>query len=219
MSLRIRAALLPPMVLVAVFGWVMLPRLDVQSQPDQLAAGLPSVSDAQHVEEVVGSSGAVDIMLRGANVRSVEALSWMRQAQDNIVRLYGSSLRPAVSLPDLLSFLGPNPTPEQFEAGLAGLPRYLVAAVLNNDNTRAVISLGISLQDLHDQQDLLAGALTALPPTPPGMTVDIVGLPVAAARGYELVSDGRYLVNVVGILAAGLVLLVGLSRRTDAVRR
>jgi predicted RND superfamily exporter protein len=46
----------------------------------------------------------------------------------------------------------------------------------------------------------------------------VVGLPVAAARGFELVSQGRYLTNIAGIVAAGLVLLVGLRRRSVAGR-
>jgi predicted RND superfamily exporter protein len=57
-----------------------------------------------------------------------------------------------------------------------------------------------------------------LPPRPPGITADVVGLPVAAARGYELVSKDRYLPNLLGILGAALVLLVGLRRRADALR-
>jgi predicted RND superfamily exporter protein len=39
---------------------------------------------------------------------------------------------------------------------------------------------------------------------------------VAAARGFDLVSQGRYLTNLAGIVAAGLVLLVGLSWRRVA---
>jgi hypothetical protein len=213
-----RTLILGALALVATLGWLVLPRLDVLAQPEQLAAGLPAVTDAQRAEQVVGTSGEVDVLLRGAHLRSPEALNWMRQAEDTIVRRYGSTVRIAVSLPDLLGFLGPNPSPEQFEAGLQLLPHYLVAAVLNDDGSRAEISLGISLQDLRDQQQLLTGLRSALPPTPPGMSAEVVGLPMAAARGYQLVSENRYLSNIVGILAAGLVLLVGLSRRTDALR-
>jgi hypothetical protein len=218
MAPRKRALVLGTLAVVAALGWALLPRLEVQAQPDQLAAGLPTVADAQHAEQIVGSSGEVDLLLKGPNVRSVEALSWMRTAQDNIVRRYGSSLRPAVSLPDLLGFLGPNPTPEQLEAGLGMLPHYLVSAVLSSDGNRALVSLGISLQDLRDQQNLLSGLRAALPPLPPGMSAEVVGLPVAAARGYDLVSSDRYLANVVGIVAAGLVLMLGLPRRSDALR-
>jgi hypothetical protein len=48
------------------------------------------------------------------------------------------------------------------------------------------------------------------------MSADLVGLPVAAARGFDLVSQGRYLTNLAGIVAAGLVLLIGLSWRRVA---
>jgi hypothetical protein len=215
---RIRALVLVVVALVAALGWVMLPRLEVRAQPDELAAGLPSVVDAKHAEDVIGSSGEVDVLLRGPNVRSVESLDWMRRAEDAVVLQYGGSLRPAVTLPDLVAFLGPNPTPEQLNAGLDLLPHYLVAAVLSDDGHRAVISLGISLQDLREQRDLLAGMRAALPPPPPEMTAEVVGLPAAAARGYELVSEHRYLANVVGIAAAGLVLFIGLGQRSDALR-
>lgn len=215
---RTRVATAAVLAAVAALGWVMLPRLEVRAQPDELAAGLPSVADARHAEDVIGSSGAVQVLLRGENVRDVAALDWMRRAEEGIVRQYGGALRPAVSLPDLLAFLGPNPTPEEFRAGVGLLPHYLVSAVLSDDGRSAVLSLGISLQDLREQRDLLGGLRAALPPPPPGMTSEVVGLPSAAARGYELVSEHRYLANLVGIAAAGLVLFLGLARRSDAAR-
>ncbi|WP_445187816.1 RND transporter [Pseudonocardia sp. Cha107L01] len=205
-------------VLTAVLGWVVLPRIDIEARPDMLAAGLSSVTDARHVEDVLGSSGEVEVLLSGPSVRTPEALAWMRTAEDTAVLRHGSQVRPVVSLPDLLRFLGPTPTQPQFDAALGLLPHYLVAAVLNDEGTRSVISLGLSLQDLAAQRVLLDDLRAALPPPPPGMTVQLVGLPVAAARGFELVSQGRYLTNLVGILAAGLVLLAGLWRRPDGVR-
>ncbi|MGH3951593.1 MAG: RND transporter, partial [Pseudonocardiaceae bacterium] len=57
-----------------------------------------------------------------------------------------------------------------------------------------------------------------LPPPPPGLTAEVVGLPVAAARGFALVDADRYLPNLAGIAAAATVLLVGLRRRADAGR-
>jgi hypothetical protein len=216
--MKIRLAVLGGAVLVSAAGWVLLPHVPVEAQPDKLAAGLPAVTEAQHTEDVLGSSGEVEVLLRGNDLRTPQALAWLRQAQNAIALAHGGQLRPIVSLPDLVRFLGDSPTPQQLKAALELLPHYLVAAVLSDDGKQSVISLGMSLQDLDQQRGLLHDLQASLPPPPPGMTVDVVGLPVAAARGFDLVSRGRYLTNLVGILAAGLVLLVGLRRRDVAGR-
>jgi hypothetical protein len=215
---RNRVAVLCAALVVAAIGWVVLPEINVEARPDKLAAGLPSVVDAQHAEDVLGSSGEVEVLLRGANVRTPEALAWMRQAEDTIVLGHGGQLRPIVSLPDLLRFLGSTPTPDQLESALNLLPHYLIASVLSDDGKQSVISLGLSLQDLGQQRALLNDMRASLPPPPPGMTVDVVGLPVAASRGLDLVSEGRYLTNLAGIAAAGLVLLIGIRQRSVAGR-
>jgi hypothetical protein len=218
LSLRFRAAVLLACAAVSAAGWVALPHLRVQARPDQLAAGLPAVREALHAEQVLGSSGEVRVLVRGPNVLSPEALAWMRQAEEAVVVHYGSSAKPIVSPASLLAFLGPEPTAQEIDAGRQALPTYLVNSVVRPDFSQAALSFGLELQDLDDQVRLLNGIRTALPPVPPGYTADVVGLPVAAARGYELVSNDRYLPNVLGILAAALVLGIGLARRTDALR-
>jgi predicted RND superfamily exporter protein len=57
----------------------------------------------------------------------------------------------------------------------------------------------------------------SLPTPPPGYSMELTGLPIAAHRGYELVSSSRYIANLVGILAAVLVLVALLRRRRDAL--
>jgi hypothetical protein len=202
--------------LVAALGWIALPHIKIDAQPEKLAAGLPAVTDVQHAENVIGSSGEVDIVLSGKDVANPQALAWMRAAQEAVLAPYGDKLRPIVSMSSLLAFLGDNPTKDQMDAALALLPHYLLTSVLSNDHTQAQMSLGLSLQDLGQQSALLASVRRVLPPPPPGMSADLVGLPVAAARGFDLVSQGRYLTNLAGIVAAGLVLLIGLSWRRVA---
>jgi uncharacterized protein len=213
-----RVALAVVAVAVAAGGWVALPGLTVEASPDRLAEGLPSVVDARHAEDVLGSSGEVELTLIGKDVATPEALAWMSRAENDIELNHADQLRPIVSLPDLLRFLGPNPTAEQVSAGLDLLPHYLTAAVLNDDHTRSIISLGVSFQDLAQQRTLLDSVRSSLPPPPAGTSVQVVGLPVAAARGLELVSQGRYLTNLAGILAAGLALLIGLRSPRTAGR-
>jgi hypothetical protein len=213
-----RLAALGVLTLVAAVGWVLLPHVDVTARPDQLAAGLPAISDAVHAEDVLGSSGETQILLRGPNMASPEALQWMRQTEDATVLQFGDRLRPIVSLPDQLRFLGPNPSAAEIGSALELVPGYLSSSVLRSDGREAVMSFGLRLQDIGDQQVLLDSLRASLPPTPPGTTAEVTGLPVAAVRAYALIKQDLYLANAAGIVAAGLVLLIGLRRRGDALR-
>ena len=203
---------------IAGAGWLGLPHLAIEAQPDHLASRLTEVIDAQHVEGVLGSSGEIDVVLRGPNTVSPEALAWLRDAEARALSANSDQLRPIVSLPALLAFLGPAPTAEQITSALTTLPDYLVHVALHSNYEAAVISLGIKLQELSTQQQLIDAIKRSLPPPPPGYTAEVSGLPVAAARGYELVSQERYLSSALGILLAGLVLLIGLRERGDALR-
>lgn len=204
--------------LVAAGGWIGLADVDVEAQPDRLAEGLPAMDDARHAERVLGASGEVRILLRGKNVLSPEALGWMRQAQDDLVTQHGDQLQPILTPPSLLEFLGPNPSEKQLKAGLGWMPDYLTRAVIRSDHERASMSFQIRMQDLAAQEDLIDQVRGDLPSLPDGLESEVVGLPVAASKGYELVSSDRYIANGVGLGAAGMVLLIGLARRVDALR-
>jgi predicted RND superfamily exporter protein len=214
---RRRWVVLGCLAAVAAVGWAVLPRLDIQANPQDMARGLPELRSAQYVEQVLGSSGELSIVLRGSDVRSPEALRWLRQAEDTEISRYGDQIRPILTAPDLMDFLGTSPTPEQVTAGLQLLPPYLTSAVFSPDGQQAIMTFGLRLQDLGAQDELLAHVRSALPPPPAGYRVDDVGLPVAAVRAYELVSNERYLANAVGIAAAGVVLLIVLRRRRDVL--
>ncbi|HSV40024.1 MAG TPA: RND transporter [Nocardioidaceae bacterium] len=203
---------------IAALGWFALPSLDIESQPDKLAAGVPAIEDARYAEDVIGSAGEVQILVRGDKVVTAESLSWMNEVQAVMARRFGDMLHPIASPPTLLAFLGENPTPLQIEAGLAQLPSYLRGAVIRSDGRQAVLSFGIELGDVDAQRELLADVRAAIPPTPEGITADLAGLPVVTARSYELVSESRYVDALAGIAAAGFVLLVGLRRKGDALR-
>lgn len=215
---RRRRLLVTCAVVLAACGWFVLPKLGVESNPDRLAEGMPSVSEARHAEDVLGSSGEVQVLLDGNDMLTPQALRWMRKAEDAIVAAHGRDLRPVVTMPDLLAFLGERPTPQQIHAAVRLLPPYLTGAVLRHDGRAAVLSFGMKLDDLDRQQRLFADLRTTLPPPPAGYTVRVTGLPVAVAQGYELVSADRYLSNGLGIAAAGAVLCLGLRRRLDGVR-
>ncbi|WP_082620982.1 MULTISPECIES: RND transporter [unclassified Nocardioides] len=203
---------------IGLVGWLALPHLDIAAQPEQLAQGVPELDDATYAEGVLGSAGEVQVFVRGDDVLTPANLAWMNRAQEITLRRFGDRLHPVASPPSLLAFLGENPTVSQIQAGLDQMPHYLRSSVIRDDRRQAVLSFGIELDDVGEQQQLLRDLREALPPPPDGTTVDLAGLPVVTGRSYELVSQDRYLASLAGIGAAGLVLLIGLRRRADALR-
>ncbi|MPY99131.1 MAG: RND transporter [Actinophytocola sp.] len=217
-SRRVRFAAAGAAVLVAVSGWAMLPSLPLKADFQGFAADLPVLDDARHVERVMGSSGEIAISLSGEDTVTKETLNWMRSAQDAVVAAHGDQVHPVLSPPTLLRFLGGDPTADQLEAALRLVPRYLTTSVIRNDQGMSLLSFGVELNDAESLARLRDDIHRILPPPPEGTEVRITGLPMVAVSGYEAVSASRYLVAGLGILAAVLVLALGLRRRGDALR-
>jgi predicted RND superfamily exporter protein len=216
-SRRVRLAAAAGVGLLALAGWLVLPQLSLRADLQGFAGGLPVLEDAQHVEDVLGSSGEFTIALSGGGTATPEAMRWMTAAQQAVIRAEGDKLRPVVSPPTLLGFLGTDPTAEQVAAALRLLPPYLTGSVINADRSLAVLTFGTRLSDAEQLRDLRDAVLAALPPPPSGMHVELTGLPMLAVSAYEDVSAERSLANLLGIAAAGVVLAAGLRRRSDAL--
>jgi predicted RND superfamily exporter protein len=205
-------------VFIAGAGWALLPDLGLQTDVERFAAGLPALDDARHVEQVIGSSGELDVTLTGVDVTSKEAVDWMNRAEATVVTRFGDQARRVISVPMLLTFLGDNATPDQIQAALRILPEYLTGAVISWDRGTSLLVYGVRVEDLSALGALRDQLAQALPPPPPGYQVKLAGLPIVAVRGQELVSADRVAANLLGVLAAGLVLAIGLRRRWDALR-
>ena len=202
--------------LIAAVGWALLPQLRLDADFQTLAQNLPAYDDARHVQDVMGSSGEVAVALTGSDVVTRETLAWMRRAEAAIVTNHGDEVRPIVSLPTLLRFLGSEPTDEQLAASLRLLPSYLTSSVVRSDHRMAVLSYGVDLDDAKRLRSLRDGIQDDLPPAPDGIEVELVGLPFVAVSAYESLAGDRYLNAGLGIVAAGLALLILLRRRRDA---
>lgn len=205
-------------VMIAGVGWTMLPTLPLQTDVQGFAAGLPALDDAQHVEDLIGSSGEVDISLAGKNVLAPEAVAWMDQVETLVITQHGDRMRRVISLPMLLSFLGDQPSGDQVEAAMRLLPPYLTDAAVDRTRETGILSFGVKLDDLAATQALRDDLRRELPPAPEGFTATVTGLPIVAVRGQELVSRDRLRSNLLGVFAASLVLALGLGRRSDALR-
>lgn len=209
-------AMLAGLIALSALGWVALSSFSVQADPESLARGLPALKTAGYAQGVIGYSGEVDVVFSGPTVMGTAGLAWQREAEAALVDRYGTDVRSVLTVPDLLAFLGTSPTAAQITAATNLLPAYLTSAVVLPGNHEAVLVFGAKLAGLAPK--VLAGITSALPPPPSGYHARVVGLPVAAARGYRLISSGRYLENLAGIAAAGIVLAVGLRRKADAAR-
>jgi predicted RND superfamily exporter protein len=215
---RTRAAVGVAAGLVALAGWALLPKLPLDADFQSLAQNLPAYDDARHVQEVMGSSGEVAIALSGPDVVTSQTLAWMRKAEAAVIVDHGDDLKPILSPPMLLRFLGPEPSDKQLAASLRLLPSYLSSSVIRNDERMAVMSFGVDLDDAQRLQALRDAVRDDLPPPPKGVHVELVGLPLVAVSAYESLAGNRYLNAGLGIVAAGLVLLLVLRRRQDALR-
>ena len=214
------------MLALALAGWALLATMPLQTNIQDLARGLPALADANHVQDVIGTNGELNVVLRSdddpntppADVRSPQAWQWMQAAGQRIVVAHGDAMSPVLSPPGLLDFLGANPTADQIQAGLRLMPGSLTSSVVRGDGQVANMSYGVSLDDLGELASVTGQVRAELPPPPPGMTAELTGLPTVAVRGYQVVSSDRYLASVAGVVAAGLVLALGLRRRVDAAR-
>lgn len=206
------------LVVTAGLGWIALSGLAVEAQPDELAAGLPELDDARYAEDLLGSAGEVSLVIKADDVTSPEVLAWSQQAQTRIVTELGDRVHPVLSVADLLRFLGAEPTAEQIKAAVAVMPRYLSSAVLRSDRAEGVVVLAVEFDDVAGLSDLLDDLDEAVGTPPDGVEVDTVGLPASAARGLELVGDGRLWINLAGIGLAGAAIWIGLRFRDDAMR-
>jgi predicted RND superfamily exporter protein len=143
-----------------------------------------------------------------------------------------AQLCPAFSLPDLFGALpgqsaaaGSTPssgaassaatdsaaklTRARVRALLAAIPPYFSQDVITPDRRVATLAFGIRLMSLSAQQRVIEQMRAALHP-PPGVSAQLVGLPVLAAAANAQVSSvwWRMLTLLGGLLAVALVLLI-----------
>lgn len=204
-------------VLVAAIGWAGLGSLQLNSDPQRLAAGLPALQQGVAAESVLGAGGELDIYVRAPDVLSPAMFTWFTQAQERLVLAHGDQLRPVVSPVSLLSWLGTTPSPDQVGAATSVLPTYLTSASIRVDRTAAIMAFGVPLGSFGSQAELIRSITANLPPLPAGATLSVTGLPAVGARTYDLLSGDRFLPNLGGIALFGAVLLAFGRNRRSAV--
>ena len=96
-----------PAVIVALVGWLLLPRVPVQTQVDQLlASSLPQLQDVNTVRDQTGYGNEIDIYLQGQVAGPYNQpgtpgnVTWQCQISEGIRTLHADQVALATSIAD-----------------------------------------------------------------------------------------------------------------------
>ena len=207
---------------LAVIGWGVGTQTEVVSDVRELVPGdLPALEGVDELQDVTGVSGEVDVIVRGEDVTSVEAMTWMRDFKQRVLeehgfagefpdcRAEGTELCPGPALPDLIRS-DVEPSQGRIDAVLSVVPEYFLQAILSRpegEEEIASISFLIPVMPLDEQKALIDEIRAALDP-PEGLSAEVVGLPVLAADANSELSGSRYWLTLVSLAAVAAVLLL-----------
>jgi len=227
---------------LAALGWGLDTQTRVETNLERLVPqNLASLRGLHALERASGVGGEVDLMVAGNDLATPAAIEWMSAYQAAILKRFGytrtrgcgrATLCPAFSLPTLFqgggatgisSTAGGGSAPATLSAAgvqslLGAIPPYFSQEVLTPDRRAATLAFGIRLMPLAEQQRVIEAMRAALHP-PPGISAQLVGLPVLAAQSGAIVASPwrRVLTLLAALAAAALVLLLafrGDLRRT-----
>jgi predicted RND superfamily exporter protein len=216
---------------LAALGWGLDTQTNVDTNLEKLVPqNLSSLRNLDALERASGVGGAIDLMVSGTNIATPATIEWMTSYQNAVLERYGYTatrgcgkalLCPAFSLPTLFQGGGltgdaaasgtaqPKLTKAGVSALLGTIPAYFSQNVITPNRRVATLAFGIRLMSLTEQQHVIEAMRARLHP-PPGVSAQLVGLPVLAAQSGALVASPwrRVLTLLAGIAAAALVLLI-----------
>jgi hypothetical protein len=211
-------------LLLAILGWAAGTQVSTISDIRELAPqSLREVRDLNEVQDTTGVSGELDVSVRAPDFTDPATIRWMAGFKKRVLEANGFSgpnpscqeadLCPGPALSDFLGG-GEGMSREQIRATLAQLPDYDLRQVAPVDpetgeiGDTALIAFGIRAQSLEDQQALIERVRDEIGDPPPGVEVELAGLPVIAAESASDLSGSRYWLTLAGLAAVALVLLL-----------
>jgi len=222
---------------LAMVGWVLGTQIETQTDIRKLAPqNVDAVRELNELQDATGVSGELDVRVSAPDLTDPATIRWMAAFKRRALRAGGFSganpscqeaeVCPGPALSDFVTGGGLTANAEGplthkgIRAALKQIPAYDLRQVATVDPKTglpagtALMGFGIRAQSLDSQQALIdrIGAAVGEPGTkggpPPGTKVELAGLPVIAATAASDLSDSRYLLSAVGLLAVALVLLL-----------
>ena len=211
---------------LAALGWGLDTQTRVETDITKLVPqNLSSLQSLNALEKTTGVGGEIELTVSGRNLVKPATIEWMSSYESAVLGHAGYSstggcakamLCPAFSLPDLFQTqtTGTGPGRGKLNAGevnglLAAIPTYFSQDVITPDRRTATLTFGIRLMGLDQQQRLIEAMRSRLHP-PAGVSAQLVGLSVLAAKsGAEVASPWRRIETLLaGLVAVALVLLL-----------
>jgi predicted RND superfamily exporter protein len=190
---------------------------------------LSSLQNLNALERASGVGGEIDLMVRAKDLAKPATIEWMSSYEQSVLKRFGYSstrgcgrarLCPAFSLTDLFQNQAtaapgataskpPKLTRADVDGLLSAIPPYFSQDVITANRSVATLAFGIRLMGLDQQEQLINAMRSGLHP-PPGVSAQLVGLPVLAAKsGAQVASPWRRIETLIaGLAAVALVLLV-----------
>ncbi len=221
---------------LAVIGWGLGTQIETQTDIRKLAPqNVEAVRELTELQDATGVSGELDVSVKAPDLTDPATIQWMAGFKRRVLRAGGFSganpscqaaeVCPGPALSDFVTGGGLTANTEgsltrrSIRAALGQIPSYDLEQVATVDPKTglpagtALLGFGIRAQSLDEQQaliDRIRGEI-GTPGTkggpPPGVEVELAGLPVIAASAAGDLSSSRYLLTLVGLIAVALALL------------
>jgi hydrophobe/amphiphile efflux-3 (HAE3) family protein len=223
---------------LAALGWGLDTQTKVQTDITKLVPqNLSSLEGLDAVERTTGVGGEIDLMVSSDALTKPATIEWMSSYESAVLKRFGyttargcgrARLCPAFSLPDLFAqqaaatpakgaAKSAKLTQAQVDGLLQAIPSYFSQDVITPDRRVATLAFGIRLMSLDQQQQLIDQMRASLHP-PAGVSAQLVGLPVLAAKSAaEVSSPLRRIETLLASLA--VVALVLLAAFRGDIRR
>jgi hydrophobe/amphiphile efflux-3 (HAE3) family protein len=221
---------------LALIGWGLGTQIETQTDIRALAPqNVEAVRELNELQDATGVSGELDVSVKAPDLTDPATIQWMAGFKRRVLEAGGFSganpncqeaeVCPGPSLSDFVTgggLTGSNEGPLTrggIRAALGQIPAYDLEQVATVDPKTglpvgtALLGFGIRAQSLDEQQALIdrirgeIGTPGEKGGPPPGVEVELAGLPVIAASAASDLSSSRYLLTLVGLIAVALVLL------------
>jgi hydrophobe/amphiphile efflux-3 (HAE3) family protein len=212
-------------VALALVGWVAGTQVETVSDIRSLAPqNIKAVEGLNELQDTTGVSGELDVSIHAPDLADPATVEWMAGFKQRVLEGNGfegedpscltAEICPGPALSDFLVRGEEKPTRKRIEATLAALSPYALRQVAPVDprtgkvGHEALVSFGIRAQSLEDQQALVERVRGEIGQPPPGVEVQLAGLPVIAAQSASDLSTSRYWLTLAGLAAVAAALLL-----------